>query len=296
MKRRLLILLLMAAGTLKAQKSDTLLRYFSAGLEPVAKPEGAHTGKVYPVKNGWGAVVTDSVGHLVMTGTYRDKSLKIRDGLFAFYYPSGQAQVTGNYSVNRQTGLWISWHPNGQMKDSVAFSDGIKTGKSKGWHENGLLFHEGYYIAGYADSSWTWYYPNGKPSTIEKYTIGNLRSLECFDSSGKSTGNSCSVELPPTIMGRYGGLQKYIVDSLYYPKEALDKNIQGIVEVQFTITKEGKLRDVKYLNTPDKLLSDEVTRLLQSIPGWYPAILHNQVVDFTQTLKIPFYKPGSTPG
>ncbi len=261
----------MAAGTLKAQKSDTLLRYFSAGLEPVAKPEGAHIGKVYPVKNGWGAVVTDSVGHLVMTGTYRDKSLKIRDGLFAFYYPSGQAQVTGNYSVNRQTGLWISWHPNGQMKDSVAFSDGIKTGKSKGWHENGLLFHEGYYIAGYADSSWTWYYPNGKPSTIEKYTIGNLRSLECFDSSGKSTGNSCSVE-------------------------ALDKNIQGIVEVQFTITKEGKLRDVKYLNTPDKLLSDEVTRLLQSIPGWYPAILHNQVVDFTQTLKIPFYKPGSTPG
>jgi hypothetical protein len=33
--------------------------------------------------------------------------------------------------------------------------------------------------------------------------------------------------------------------------------------------------------------------VLESIPYWYPAILHNQVVDFTQSIKIPFFRPGS---
>lgn len=293
MKWMIWSLVLLAPACLSAQKSDTLTRYFSLGLEPVAKAEGAYKASVYPDKNGWGATVVDDSGRVMMTGTYRDKSLRIRDGLFTYYYTNGRPQVRGAFSSNRQTGPWSSWFSNGQMKDSVAFTEGVKNGQTRGWHENGQLMHEGYYLAGYADSSWNWFYPNGNPSTKEKYRLGKLKSLECFDSTGKSTGNDCSIEVPPTIKGRYGGLQKYIVDSLYYPKEALDKNIQGIVEVQFTITKEGKLKDIRFLNAPDKLLSDEVTRLLQSVPGWYPAIMHNQVVDNTQTLKIPFYKPGS---
>jgi TonB family protein len=287
--------LLCAPAGLQAQKSDTLLRYFSPSMEPVTKPDGAYRASVYPSGKGWGATVFSDSGKVLMTGAFRDKSLRIRDGLFTFYHPNGREQLKGSYSGNRMTGPWTSWYANGQMKDSVAFNDGAKYGESRGWHENGRLMHEGYYFGGLADSSWNWYYPNGQPSTKEKYALGKLRSLECFDSTGASTGNDCSIEVPPTIKGRYGGLQKYIIDSLYYPKEALDRNIQGIVEVQFTITKDGTLKDIKYLNAPDKLLSDEVTRLLQSVPGWYPAILHNQVVDHTQSIKIPFYRPGSIP-
>jgi TonB family protein len=153
--------------------------------------------------------------------------------------------------------------------------------------------HQGYYVSGYADSTWEWKYPNGKYSTKEKYKSGKLMLLECFDSTGTMTGNQCSIEVPPTIVGRYGGIQKYITDSLYYPKEALEKNIQGIVEVEFTITKEGTLKDIRFLNSPDKLLSDEVARVLNSVKAWYPAVLHNQVVDNTQQFRVPFYKPGS---
>ena len=293
MKRFLIIPMIVAGISLQAQKSDTLLRYFTASFEPTASVGGSYEGKVFPVKNGWGAIVMNASGQVLMTGSYRDRSLRIRDGHFHFYYPSGQLQVRGAYTGNRQTGTWVGWHANGQPKDSLFFSDGDRQGPSIGWHANGKMMHEGFYFRGDPDSSWTWYYPNGNPSTREKYIRGKLRSLECFDSSGASTGSGCSLEVPPTIPGRYGGLQKYIVDSLYYPKSAMDANIQGIVEVQFTVTKDGKLTDIRYMNAPDKILSDEVTRVLLSIPAWYPAILHNQVVDFTQTIKIPFFRPGS---
>jgi TonB family protein len=293
MKRCLIVPLIVAGLSLQAQKSDTLLRYFTGSFEPTVSAQGPYTAKVFPVNSSWGAIVMNETGRVLMTGTYRDRALRVRDGLFHFFYPSGQVQVKGRYSGNRQTGTWLGWHENGQRKDSVFFADGDKQGPSTGWHANGQVMHEGFFYQGAPDSSWTWYYPNGQPSTREKYARGKLRSLECFDSTGASTGGGCSLEVPPTIPGRYGGLQKYIVDSLYYPKAAMDRNIQGIVEVQFTITKAGKLTDIKFLNAPDQILADEVTRVLESIPYWYPAILHNQVVDFTQSIKIPFFRPGS---
>jgi TonB family protein len=293
MKCCLIIPVLVASLSLQAQKSDTLLRYFFGNFEPTSVTEGTYPGKVFPVNGAWEAIVSNKSGQVLMTGRYRDKSLRVRDGLFHFYYPTGRLQVKGTYASNRQTGNWLAWYENGQVKDSVFFSDGNKLGPSIGWHANGRVMHEGFFFHGLPDSSWTWYYPNGNPSTREKYHLGKLRSLECFDSTGASTGGGCSLEVPPTIPGRYGGLQKYIVDSLYYPKAAMDKNIQGIVEVQFTITKAGKLTDIRFLNAPDKMLADEVTRVLESIPYWYPAILHNQVVDFTQSIKIPFFRPGS---
>jgi TonB family protein len=294
MKWRLLLLSFLCIGVLKAQKSDTLTRYFTSDFEPTTKAGSAYEGKVFPQGTGYGAIVADSAGRVLMTGTYRDRVLRIREGLFTFYHPNGTVQMKGSYTNNRQAGDWLGWHANGQIKDSVGYNLGEKQGRSRGWHDNGQLMYEGFYFAGFPDSTWSWYYPNGQPSTKEKYRLNKLTSLECFDSLGNKTGSNCSLELPPTIQGRYGGLQKYIMDSLYYPAEALQRNIQGVVEVQFTITKEGKLKDIKYLNSPDKLLSDEVTRVLLSVPAWYPAIRHNQMVDQTQNLKIPFYRPGSS--
>ena len=290
MKRSWLALVLFLSTVAEAQKSDTLLRYFTMGLEPTTKVENSYRAFVYAEGDHWGARVINDSNRVLMTGSYRDKSLRIRDGLFTFYYPQGETMVRGRYVNNTQSGSWLAWHRNGRVKDSVFFLNGYKQGRSWGWHENGQLMHEGFFEQGQPDSSWTWYFSNGQPSTKERYRRGKLQSLECFDSTGKSMGGNCSIDVPPTIPGRYGGVEKYILDSLYYPKEAIEQNIQGIVDVQFTITKEGKLRDVRFLNAPEKILADEVYRVLMSVPAWYPAILHNQVVDFTQSIKIPFYR------
>ena len=126
-------------------------------------------------------------------------------------------------------------------------------------------------------------------------TYGKLKSLECYDSLGNNTGVTCGLEKAPTIKGYYGGINKYIIDSLYYPEEALKKNIQGMVDVNFTISKEGKLTQVKILSSPNSLLSNEVIRVLYSVKAWYPAISHNRIVDYTVSLNIPFYKPGNVP-
>jgi TonB family protein len=278
-----------------AQKSDTIIRYFNTQFEPVAKSSASYTGMVYPENNKWTVVVINDSSKTLMTGFYKDKSLKIKNGMFTYFYPDGKPMVRGEYLNNEQEQLWMSWYPGGEKKDSVYFSKGIKTGAASSWFENSNTKFTGYYLMSFPDSSWAWYHENGKPSTREKYVGGKLTALECFDTLGNYSGVTCALEKAPTIKGYYGGINKYIIDSLYYPEEALKKNIQGIVDVSFTITKTGKLENIKVINTPDNLLSNEVIRVLKSVPAWYPAIEHNRLVDYTQTLKIPFYKAGNDP-
>jgi TonB family protein len=278
-----------------AQKSDTTIRYFNAQFEPVTKASSTYKGMAYQENNKWTALAVNDSGKIMMTGSYKDKSLKIKNGWFTFFHPNGKPHVRGQFNNNEQVDLWMGWYPGGEKKDSLYFKSGYKHGPSYGWFENGNPKYHGNYLFSFPDSSWTWYYENGKPSTREKYEAGKLAFLECFDSSGNYSGVGCALEKAPTIKGYYGGINKYIIDSLYYPEDALKKNIQGIVDLSFTISKDGKLGEIKVLNTPDSLLSDEVIRVLKSVPVWYPAIEHNRPVDQTQVLKIPFYKSGNVP-
>jgi TonB family protein len=295
MKFFLLILLSFYSINANAQKSDTTTRYFNAAFAPVPKASAVYSGMVYPENNKWIVIVVNDSGKILMNGNYKDKSLKIRDGLFSFFYPTGKPQMRGNFVNNAQEDLWISWYPGGEIKDSLYFKNSFKHGAAASWFENGNLKSHGNYLFNYADSSWTWYYENGKLSTKEKYETGKLTFLECFDTLGNYSGVSCALEKGPTIKGYYGGINKYIIDSLYFPEEALKKNIQGIVDISFTISKEGKLGQINVLSTPDSLLSNEVIRVLKSVSVWYPAIEHNRAVEQTITLKIPFYKSGNVP-
>jgi TonB family protein len=293
MKIFLIPILSLSFSIAHGQKSDTTIRYFNKQFDPVSKNSTTYTGIAYPENNKWAVIVKNDSSKILMTGYYRDKSLKTKDGLFSYFYGNGNLQIRGWYLNNEKNDLWMSWYAGGEKKDSGYYKKGLKNGSSSSWFENGNPKYNGYFFLNSADSTWTWYHENGNPSTKEKYNYGKLTFLECYDSLGNYSGVSCALEKAPTIKGYYGGINKYIIDSLYYPEEALKKNIQGIVDVQFTISKDGKLGDVKIISSSDSLLSNEVIRVIKSVDAWYPAIEHNRPVDFTQKLKIPFYKTGN---
>jgi len=136
---------------------------------------------------------------------------------------------------------------------------------------------------------WTFYHDNSRVATREKYEEGKLADIECFDTAGNSMGINCAVLRNPEIKGKYGGIIKYMQDSIAYPPEARKKEITGVVQVEFTVTKEGLLTDFRILSSPDQILSNEVSRVVKSVPGWYPAISHNRLMDFTFTMNVPFY-------
>ena len=80
---------------------------------------------------------------------------------------------------------------------------------------------------------------------------------------------------------------KFMQDSIALPKTESRVN-SGVVQIEFTVSKDGTMKDLKILSSPDSTLSKEVIRVVKSVPGWYPAISHNRPIDYTFTMNIPF--------
>ena len=88
-----------------------------------------------------------------------------------------------------------------------------------------------------------------------------------------------TVEQKPTFNGGdANGFAKWVNSKLVYPEIAKDNGIEGRVTLQFTIGKDGRLQDVKVLNSPDESLAQEAVRVVSSSPKWEPGRQRDRTV------------------
>ncbi len=259
-------------------------------LEPCKKKEFVFIGVVIRDLNGWNGIIYDDSTRVIMRGRYLHEDCLVKDGWFVYYFPNGKRSIGGKFEHNIRQGTWMRWYPSGQIRDSLKFINNLAHGPSFSWFENGRPESEGMYRQGKYDYQWTFYHDNGKVATREKYEEGKLSDLECFDTSGNSMGINCAILRNPEIKGKYGGFMKFMQDSIVLPQEAIKRDITGMVQIEFMVTKEGQVKDFRILSSPDPILTNEVMRVVKSVPGWYPAISHNRLMDFTFRMNVPFYR------
>ena len=290
------LLATMAPTELSAQNKskDTLVRYFNEYLQPVRKRDAVFAGVIVRDQFGWNTLIYDDSLRILVRGKFADPECKYKDGWFMYYYADGSRATGGRFARNIKVDNWKSWYPNGQLKDSFNYVDNVAEGAARSFHESGVLSAEGVFKNGKFDGPWTFYHENSRPSTKENYKDGKLSQLECFDSSGNSTGFNCAISRPPALVGKYGGIEKYFKDSMHLPLTENREPIEGYVTVEFTITREGKLSNYRVISSHHAELTKEATRLILGISRWYPAVSHNRLVDYTIGLSLPFfvYEPG----
>ncbi|MGL1885056.1 MAG: energy transducer TonB [Reichenbachiella sp.] len=96
---------------------------------------------------------------------------------------------------------------------------------------------------------------------------------------------------PPTPVGGMKRFEKYIKKNLAYPKEAQKYGIQGEVEVQFVINKDGSLGGVCILKGISLDCNLEAERLIRNGPKWKPAEHHDKLVYYRMVFPIEFKIP-----
>jgi antitoxin component YwqK of YwqJK toxin-antitoxin module len=198
--------------------------------------------------------------------------------------------LAGDTVVGVMNGPATKYYANGNLLDSGAYISDRKTGLWKHWYQSGALESTGPYTGDKQEGEWTYYRENGTRSTKEKYVNNKVAALECFDEQGNASGNSCSILKPPVAQGKFLDFDKYALDNMFWPKELKNVDISGDVILEYTISKEGKLINLKILSTPHPLMRDEVTRFFKTLTDWSPAISHNRPVEYTVKYKVPFYK------
>jgi TonB family protein len=93
----------------------------------------------------------------------------------------------------------------------------------------------------------------------------------------------------PTFQGqRVSSFDKWLADNIQYPEEALNKNLEGWISVNFNVELNGTISNIVSTIPVDPVLSNAVVKAVQSSPKWDPPKNPNVDEPFTSgvTLKI----------
>ncbi|MDD6889396.1 MAG: energy transducer TonB [Bacteroidales bacterium] len=101
-----------------------------------------------------------------------------------------------------------------------------------------------------------------------------------------------SVEQMPQFPGGEAELLKWISTHIKYPAPAMENNIQGKVVVQFVVTRDGSIGEVKISRGKDPDLDKEAMRVVRTLPKFIPGKINGQAVNVWYTLPINFKLQG----
>ncbi|MBQ1987507.1 MAG: energy transducer TonB [Muribaculaceae bacterium] len=101
-----------------------------------------------------------------------------------------------------------------------------------------------------------------------------------------------AVEQMPQFPGGDAALMKYLSNNINYPQVAMENGVQGRVIVQFVVTKNGTVGEVKVIRSVDRDLDKEAVRLCKSLPKFIPGKMNGQAVNVWYTLPITFKLQG----
>ena len=86
--------------------------------------------------------------------------------------------------------------------------------------------------------------------------------------------------------GDANDFSKWVNAKLVYPEIAKENGVEGRVVLQFTISKDGRLEDVKVLSAPDESLAKEAVRVVSSSPKWEPGRQRDRAVKVSYTFPV----------
>lgn len=96
------------------------------------------------------------------------------------------------------------------------------------------------------------------------------------------------TEEPAFLGGKLSHFAQWVNSRIVYPQKAIENGIQGNVIVEFEIKKDGSISNVNILKSPDKLLSEEVVRIMETAPAWIPGKQDGVPVSIKYSMPISF--------
>lgn len=85
--------------------------------------------------------------------------------------------------------------------------------------------------------------------------------------------------------------RQWLQTQVRYPAEALKKQIEGRVVCSFVVERDGSVSNIMALQSPDRLLTDEVRRVLVNSPRWTPGMQKGKTVRVKYIVPVDFRLP-----
>lgn len=83
-------------------------------------------------------------------------------------------------------------------------------------------------------------------------------------------------------------LYKFLENNIRYPYILAQIEMEGEVDVKFTVGKEGEVKDVEIVRGFDPLADEEVIRVVRALPNWNSVEINGEATDVSRKLTISF--------
>lgn len=143
---------------------------------------------------------------------------------------------------------------------------------------------------GVSDGEFTLYYKDGILKRREIIKEGKFVSGECFNPAGEEIEFFEYVKRAQ-FPGGFEALNKYVREHTNYPVNINHSMNEGRVKTAFTITKEGKMDNIRIEKGSSEKLNKEALRVLKKVARkfkWEPAQIDGKVSDFECTYTVRF--------
>lgn len=103
-------------------------------------------------------------------------------------------------------------------------------------------------------------------------------------------GTLTRVENQPQFPGGEQALTDYVGANLRYPEDMRQAHIEGSVQVAFTITAEGDIRNVRVEQgiVGGEAMNEEAVRVVSAMPRWLPARVNDVPIPMDYVLPVAF--------
>ncbi len=160
-------------------------------------------------------------------------------------------------------------------------------GKLKGWYESGEIQKDIDYENGELNGQLLTYWRNGQLKRQDIYRSGKLSEGAVWDSAGSKI-QYYDYEIMPQFPGGEKQLFKHLGKNIRYPKRSRNRGIQGKVMVRFVIEEDGRLSNIRVIESVNEELDAEAVRVIKMMPRWEPGKQDGENVRVTYNLPIKF--------
>jgi protein TonB len=96
------------------------------------------------------------------------------------------------------------------------------------------------------------------------------------------------LPLTPEFPGGRDSLAIFIRNHTRYPAKAKKKNISGVIEVDFLVTKDGEITKPHVLKPLGYGCDEEAIRVVKLMPKWKPAMMGRDAMEMDFHVDVPF--------
>jgi protein TonB len=125
-------------------------------------------------------------------------------------------------------------------------------------------------------------------SSKEYLDISDLQEQKVIMKAAEEVFTVAAVEQAPEFPGGMGALLQWMSKELQYPVLAQEMGVSGRVVLQFTVGKDGRIRDVRVLRSVEPSLEREAVRVVSAMPPWIPGKQRGRAVAVRYELPVVF--------